>query len=101
MKIIAKSGTRSYILEATSREIDFLAGRELCQGRYGDERELPYLLGSTFNIVKAFEQIHRNDQRKQEIEMVRKTLEGVINSLDIIEPFIEEPKVDEKKEEVS
>ena len=101
MKIIAKSGTRSYILEATSREIDFLAGREICQGKYGEERELPYLLGSTFNIVKAFEQIHRNNQRKSEVESLRATLKAILVGLDMIEPLIEEPKTEEKPAEVT
>jgi hypothetical protein len=97
MKIIAKSGTRSYILEATSQEINFLAGRGLCQGKFGDERELPYLLGTTFNIVKAFEQIHRNNQRKSEVESLRATLKAILVGLDMIEPLIEEPNPPEEK----
>jgi hypothetical protein len=96
MKIIAKSGTRTYLLQASSDEIDLLAGRKICRGDYGDERCEEYILGVTFDITKAFSQIHRNDRRKQEIETVRKTLEGVINSLDIIEPYIEEPKPQEE-----
>jgi hypothetical protein len=94
MKIIAKSGPRAYILEATSDEIDKLAGRLTCKDNYGQENDPLYILGTKFNIINAFTQIYRNGQRKREIEIVRKTLEGVINSLDIIEPFIEEPKVE-------
>ena len=93
MKVIAKSGTNTFLLEATWQEIDFLAGRQIGFGPEGYHDRGIYF-GTTFDITKAFQQIHRNDQRKQEINVVRKTLEGIINSLDIIGPFIEEPKIE-------
>lgn len=95
MKIIGTIDSRTVIAELSVKEIDFLAGRMIGEevGYYGNERKIT--AGTTFDIVKAFDQIHRNDRRKQEIQTVLKTLEGVLNSLDIIEPFIEEPKVEE------
>jgi hypothetical protein len=100
MKIIAKSATRTYLLEATSEEIDFLAGYNLCRNSYGQENESPYVIGQKFNIVKAFEQIHRNNQRKRQVESLRATLNAMLVGLDMIEPLIEEPKVEEKEEVV-
>ena len=92
MKIIAKSGTRSYILEASSQEVDFLAGREICQGIYGEEKDTYYVLGVKFNIIPAFDQIHRNYMRKGQVESLRATLKAILVGLDMIEPLIEEPK---------
>ena len=94
MKILANIDNRTFIAEVTIREIDFLAGKKIGSdnGYYATERDIT--AGTTFNIVKAFDQIHRNEQRRGEIVTVRKTLEGVINSLDIIDRFIEEPPVE-------
>lgn len=85
--------------ELSLQEIDYLAGRKIGEeiGYYGNERKISS--GTKFDIVKAFGQIHRNDQRRDDIVTVRKTLEGVLNSLDIIDRFIEEPKAEEKSEE--
>ena len=101
MKIIATVDNRKFIAELSLEEIDYLAGKKIGEdkGYYGNERTITS--GTTFNITKAFDQIYRNGQRKREIETVRKTLEGVINSLDIIEPFIEEPQDKEPEAEVS
>jgi len=94
MKIIASINEYEFIAQLTKQEIDYLAGMQIGhdKGYYGGRA---IRAGTTFDITKAFEQIHRNSQRKREIDTVRKTLEGVLNSLDIIEPFIEEPKVEE------
>jgi hypothetical protein len=92
MKILAKSGPRTYLLEAASEEIDFLAGKQICKDSCGQENQPQHVLGTKFNIVDAFVQIHRNNNRKKEVEAVRRTLEGIINGLDLIGPFIEEPK---------
>jgi hypothetical protein len=96
MKIVGSINGSNFLAELTYQEIKYLAGKEIGyeanHQSYG-QRTIPS--GVTFEITKAFEQIHRNDQRKKEIDTVRKTLEGVINSLDIIDPFIEEPKVEE------
>ena len=93
MKIIASVDNFRFIAELTAQEIDFLAGKQIGtkEGYYNGRM---ITAGTTFNIVQAFNQIHRNNTRKREIETVRKTLEGVINTLDIIDPFIEEPKLD-------
>ncbi len=103
MKIIATVGNGNFLAELSYQEIDYLAGKTIGDsgGYYSYDRKI--VSGTKFNIIKAFEQIHRNGSRKQEIEMVRKTLEGIINSLDIIEPYIEEPKVEESvtTEEIS
>jgi hypothetical protein len=99
MKIIAKSSTRSYLLEATSEEVDKLAGRNVCRGNYGDEKDILYVLGTEFNIIEAFAQIHRNDNRRAQVENVRQTLNAMLVGLDMIEPLIEEPKIEETKAE--
>lgn len=100
MKIIAKSGNRSYIVEATSQEIDFLAGKSICGGKFGEEKDPNYILGTQFNIIQAFDQIHRNDKRKEEIERVRQALTFALNGLDMVGPLIEEPKPEEKETEI-
>lgn len=100
MKIIAKTGDATFLLEATADEIDRLAGKKIGNNGPSDYcwvRNINF--GTEFNIIKAFDQIYRNGQRKREIETVRKTLEGVINSLDIIDPFIEEPTSEDSTQE--
>lgn len=103
MKIIAKSGTRKYLLEATSDEVDALAGRAICRGQYNEERHIEYVIGTNFNITEAFVQIHRNDRRRAQVTNVRETLTAMLTGLDMIEPLIEEPKTEETpaKESVS
>ena len=95
MKIIGTIGDGNFLVEATFREIDYLAGRTVGsqQGYYSSNRNIQ--TGTTFNIVKAFEQIHRNNQRKSEVESLRATLKAILVGLDMIEPLIEEPKVEE------
>lgn len=94
MKIIANIDNRRFIAEVSTQEIDFLAGKKVGEDNDYSGLNRAIVPGTTFNIVKAFNQIHRNNQRKSEIETVRRTLEGVINSLDIIDRFIEEPPVE-------
>jgi hypothetical protein len=67
-------------------------------GYYDSDRKI--CTGTIFNIVKAFEQIHRNDQRKKEIESLRATLNAMLVGLDMIGPLIDEPKPEEKPAEV-
>jgi len=97
MKIIGTIGDGNFLVEATFREIDYLAGRTVGskQGYYESDRKITS--GTTFNIVKAFEQIHRNDRRKSEVESLRATLKAILVGLDMIEPLIEEPKPPEEK----
>lgn len=96
MKIIASVNEYEFIAQLSKQEIDFLAGKRIGydEGYYGHRK---INAGTTFDIIKAFGQIHRNDQRRNDVETVRKTLEGVLNSLDIIDRFIEEPKTEEEK----
>jgi hypothetical protein len=94
MKIIAKSGTKLFLAELTAAEIDYLAGRKVGAGVGGyyqnEDREIKP--GTTFNIVPAFVQIHRNDQRRAQVQNVRDALTAMLTGLDMIEPLVEEPK---------
>ena len=94
MKIIAKSGPNRFLAQLTTTEIDLLAGKKIGEGSGGyyrnEDREIPS--GTTFNITEAFQQIHRNDIRKDEIERVRQTLSGVLSGLEMIKPLLEEPQ---------
>jgi hypothetical protein len=101
MKIIGTIGDGNFLVEATFREIDYLAGRTVGsqQGYYSSDRKIQ--TGTTFNIVKAFDQIYRNNQRKSEVESLRATLKAILVGLDMIEPLIEEPKPEEKAAEVT
>jgi hypothetical protein len=102
MKIIAKSGINRFFAELTTTEIDLLAGEKIGEGIGGyyrnEDRDIP--AGTKFNIVQAFEQIHRNDQRKREVDSLRATLNAMLVGLDMIGPLIEEPKPEEKPAEV-
>ena len=95
MKIIGTINSQDFLAEISAQEIDFLAGKRIgtIEGRYDHIRAIP--TGTTFNIVKAFDQIHRNDRRKNEVESLRATLKAILVGLDMIEPLIEEPKVEE------
>ena len=100
MKIIATVGNGTFIAELSYQEIDYLAGNKIgdSSGYYSHDRKI--LAGTQFNIVSAFQQIHRNNKRKGEIETVKKTLQAVIAGLEMIEPLIEEPKQQESSTEV-
>jgi glycyl-tRNA synthetase alpha subunit len=97
MKIIATIGDGNFLAELDYREIDFLAGKTVGNksGYYSYDRTIKS--GTTFNIVEAFEQIHRNNQRKSQIETIRQTLNMMLIGLDMVDPLIEEPKVEEEK----
>ena len=100
MKIMAKvrEGEYIYILSARAQEINLLAGQMICEAEY-DDPQMPSIIGTEFNIVKAFDQIHRNDRRKSEVESLRATLKAILVGLDMIEPLIEEPKPEEASAE--
>ena len=101
MKIIATVGNGTFIAELTYQEIDYLAGKTVgdSSGYYSYDRRIPS--GTKFNIVEAFEQIHRNNQRKGEIETVKKTLQAVLAGLEMVDSLIEEPKCSEDGQEGS
>ena len=98
MKIIAKSGPFRFIAEITAKEIDFLAGKQVGVGVGGyynnEDRSIP--TGTTFNIVKAFEQIHCNEQRRGQLHTLRQTLQLMLSGLEMIDPLIDEPKPQEE-----
>ena len=93
MRILGTINDQSFIAQVSTQEIDFLAGKQIgsSKGYYG-ERQI--CAGTTFNIVEAFNQIHRNDKRKREVESLRATLNAMIVGLDMIEPLIDEPKLE-------
>lgn len=101
MKIVATMGDGNFLAEINYQEIDFLAGRKVgdATGYYSYDRKITS--GTTFNIVPAFEQIHRNNQRKREVESLRATLNAMLVGLDMIEPLIEEPNPEEKTAEIT
>ena len=81
------------------QEIDYLAGRKIGSDKdyYGNEREIS--AGTTFDIVAGFGQIHRNERRLQDVETLRKGLQGMLAGLDMMTPFIEEPKTQKMEAE--
>lgn len=102
MKIIAKNGSCSFLAEISAAEIDSLAGKMV--GRWSEDycrTDRKIEMGTTINIPAVFAQIHRNDQRKREVESLRATLNAIIVGLDMIEPLIEEPKPEEQEAEVA
>ena len=97
MKVIAKTGDGSFLLEATTQEIDYLAGKTIGHRNdsfYTCKREIP--TGTTFNIVKAFEQIHCNERRRGQLHTLRQTLQLMLSGLEMIDPLIDEPKPQEE-----
>ena len=99
MRIIGRSNPFMFLAEISSAEIDLLAGKKIGsgQGEYYSNQERIIPTGTVFNIERAFEQIHRNQQRKREIENLRATFNAMLCGLDMIEPFIEEPKPESEK----
>ena len=99
MKIIAKTGDATFLLEATADEIDRLAGKKIVRtpNQYESWKKEVFF-GTEFAIIPAFDSLYRNNQRKREVETLRATLKGMLNGLDLIEPFIEEPKVEDGKD---
>ena|ERR1700677_1078785 len=92
MKIIATVDDRTFLAQLSVQEVDFLAGKKIGsdKGYYGNERTI--CAGTEFNIVEAFDQIHRNDRRKDDVERLRQGLVFLLNGLDMLKPLIEEPK---------
>lgn len=101
MKVIARVDAGKYLVEATLQELASLADRKIHtdehdpEGSYQSSRRDCIKIGTEFKISNAWAQIHRNDKRKAEVQTVRKQLEAVITQLDMIEPFLDEPKPEE------
>jgi hypothetical protein len=90
MEIVGTWG-RDVLVKATAEECDQLAGKTISfSGNYSWDRSI--VLGTKFDITAAFSQIHRNEKRKEEIDMIRKSLEGAINNLDLVQNFLTEPQ---------
>ena len=98
MKIIAVTGN-TVILEASIKEVNWLAGKDVVPTNSYNWEPSFRAVGVEFAIREAFEQIHRNDKRKEEIDHVRKHLEVIIAQLDMTVPFLSEPTI--KPEESS
>lgn len=88
MKVIGRVGTESYLVEATVQEIAALAD---CKVTHSETTEA-VKVGTIFNVKEAFAQIHRNDKRKNEVATVRQQLQAIITQLDMVEPYLDEPK---------
>ena len=98
MRILATVDNRQFIAQLSIQEIDYLAGRKIGsdKGYYG-VREIS--AGTTFDIVAGFGQIRRNERRLQDVETLRKGLQGMLAGLDMMTPFIEEPKTQKMEAE--
>jgi hypothetical protein len=81
------------LVEATVQEIAALADCKVTHsessGYYTTEA---VKVGTIFNVKEAFAQIHRNDKRKNEVATVKQQLQAIITQLDMVEPYLEEPK---------
>ena len=101
MKVIARVDARKYIVEASLEELAALANKKIVdtehdpEGSYSSSRRDCIAVSTTFEINKAWSQIHRNEKRKGEVFTVKRQLEAIITQLDMIEPFLEEPKPEE------
>ena len=99
MKVIAKTAFRTFLVEASVEELDALAGVKVGSDDYhGYQNHREIVLGTTFNICEAWRRLHRDAQRKNDVEIVRQQLQALILGLNIIGPLIEEPET--KTEEV-
>ena len=100
MKIVATVDQNVFLAEIRTDEIDLLAGKKVgntcTEGYYNHYRAIPP--GTTFNIVKAFDQIHRNNERKNQVNTLKQTLNMMLVGLEMVDPIIEELKVEEKEQ---
>ena len=69
MKIIAKTGEYTFLLEASADEIDRLAGKQIGKaGAYSWQRDIPF--GTEFNIIKAFAAVNKTPIAAGEISRI-------------------------------
>jgi len=99
MKIIAH-GRDNVIIEASTQEVNMLAGKVLYQWSSYHERweQQPYI-GTIFNVVEGISQLHRNANRLAEVKRLKQQLQCIILQLELIEPFMKEPEPAPKQEE--
>ena len=96
MKVVAKTGDATFLLEATADEIDSLAGKKIGNHGPSDYSWIRHInFGLEFDIIPAFDSLYRNNQRKKQVDSLRATLNAIIVGLDMVEPLIEEPKLEE------
>ena len=100
MKIIAH-GRDNVIIEASTQEVNMLAGKVLYQWSSYHERweQQPYI-GTIFNVVEGISQLHRNANRLAEVKRLKQQLQCIILQLELIEPFMKEPEPAPQQEEV-
>ena len=92
MKVVAQTGGKTFLVSCTAEELDALAG-----GKIGTEYgcyERRDCLNVEFKVCSAWNRLNRDDRRLSEVKAVRKQLLNIIEGLDIIEPFIEEPEIE-------
>lgn len=91
MKIVAM-GNGTVILEATTNEVNALAGKNLYQwNSYNERWDFAPKAGTTFSVVEGVSQLHRNAKRVEEVQRLKAHLKSIIDQLDLIEPFMKEP----------
>jgi hypothetical protein len=91
MKVIAKTHAGYYMVEAHESELEQIAGKSINNvgGYYRNES---IAIGTKFDVQKAFQHITAYNSRPREITTVRKTLEGILLQLELIEPIIQSPE---------
>jgi len=89
MKVIASTSGSHYLVEASADELNRIAGKQLTEGGYYNNDAIR--IGTTFDIRKGWERINAYAARPREIQTVRKTLEGVLQQLEFVEPLMQVP----------
>lgn len=96
MKIIA-IGNKNVILEATTNEVNMLAGKNLYQwNSYNERWDYCPAPGTVFNIVEGITQLHRNEKRIEEVYRLKQQLQSIILQLELVEPFMKEPELEKE-----
>lgn len=94
MKVIGRVGATDYLVQASIEEIAVLADKKITHPEEINWIRIEAVkVGTSFDVKSAFHQIHRNDSRKRDVEMVRQSLKGILANLDMLEPFLDEPEL--------
>lgn len=98
MKIIA-TGNDNVILQATTQEVNMLAGTELYRwSNYNRIYDKQPNIGTVFNVVEGISQLHRNTKRIEEVHRLKQQLQSMILQLELVEPFMKEPEPEPQQE---
>lgn len=94
MKVIGSTSGARYLVEATVDELNMIAGSDISEGANsgGYHAKQTIRIGTNFAISKGWELINAYNRRKREIATVRKALEGVLQTLEFVEPIMQEPE---------